>query len=125
MKRLSVTFAAVLLVGALSPQTANGQATFLVISTVDDLYRNCKSNDAAALASCLGYIQGVAGGIQTDRALAKSTSPFCMSNQVTLEQSKNVVIAFVDKDPSIRSKYAAGAVEFALIGAFPCGKSPK
>jgi hypothetical protein len=125
MKARSAIFSAALVASALIPKAANAQATFLVITTVDDLYRNCKSSDIGALASCVGYIQGVAGGIQTDRMIAKSTSPFCMSDQVSLEKSKDVVIAFIDKDPSIRSKYAAGAVEFALIAAFPCGKTPR
>jgi hypothetical protein len=121
----SVIFAAALVAGFLIPKTADAQATFMVISTVDDLYRNCKSSDIGALASCLGYIQGVAGGIQTDRALAKSAAPFCIANELSLQKSKDIVIAFVDKDPSIRNKPAAGAVEFALIGAFPCGKTQK
>jgi hypothetical protein len=125
MKGTFAVLAAALVTSAVFPRMANAQATFLVISTVDELYRNCKSSDAGALASCLGYIQGVAGGIQTDRALAKSPPPFCMSNQVTLEQSKQIFVAFVDKDPSIKNKNAAGAVEFALIGALPCGKSSR
>jgi hypothetical protein len=125
MKGMSVIFAAALLAGTMVPKSAHAQATFLVISTVNDLYRNCKSNDALALASCLGYIQGVAGGIQTDRSITKLPPPFCMSDQVTLQQSKDAVIAFIDKDPSIKNNSAAGAVEFALVHAYPCGKSPK
>src|ERR1700740_1588043 len=107
MRGKSVIFVAALVASAMPPKSADAQATFLVISTVNDLYRNCKSNDALALASCLGYIQGVAGGILTDRAIAKSSPPFCMSDQVTLQQSKDTVIAFIDKDPSIKNKYAA------------------
>ena len=125
MKGTSAIFAIVLAGSTLLPKPAAAQATFLVISTVNDLYRNCKSSDIAALSSCLGYIQGVAGGILTDRAITKKPSPFCMSGQVSLERSKDVVIVFIDKDPSIRDKPAAGAVEFAFVGAFPCGKAPK
>jgi hypothetical protein len=125
MRGILAIFAAALVTGAMIPKSVHAQATFLVISTVNDLYRNCKSNDALALSSCLGYIQGVAGGIQTDRSIAKSPPLFCMSDQVTLQQSKDSVIAFIDKDPSIKNKSAAGAVEFALIAAYPCGKSPK
>jgi len=107
----------------MAPQ-AQAQSRSGSIFSGNDLYAACTSTDFGQFNLCLGYLQGVSAGIQTDRMLAKVSRPFCLREQVTLGQLKDVVVTFMQSDPAVRDQYAAGIVEVALIKAFPCSTKP-
>lgn len=88
------------------------------------LYAKCTSRSSNLLdfGECLGMIQGVLDGVTADHMIAGRPVPFCIRANVTKGQLRDVVIKFMEDDPSIRDQSAAAIVLFAVIGAFPCPK---
>lgn len=96
-------------------------ATALIVSG-NDLYTACKSSEPGDQAYCIGFVSGVVAGAATDRVLSHRASAWCMRDGVTNAQLVAVVTKFMDDGPSIRDQDAAGIIEFAMVGAFPCPK---
>jgi hypothetical protein len=96
-------------------------ATSSVVSG-NDLYTACKSSEPVDQAYCMGFVSGVVAGAATDRVLSHRPPAWCMRDGVTNGQLVAVTIKFMDDDPSIRDQDAAGIIEFAMVGAFPCPK---
>jgi Rap1a immunity proteins len=93
------------------------------ISTGNDFYSTCKSSDPLEQVSCVSFMRGVLDGVSVDRIIGKIPPAWCTREGVTNGQLRDVVVKFLENDPSIRDQNAAGIILFAMVGAFPCPKS--
>jgi hypothetical protein len=73
------------------------------------------------LALCTGYITGVADANSAFGNILKHPI-FCMPQEVTMPQLKDVVTTYLVQHPDKGPLGAAGVVGAALINAFPCPK---
>jgi hypothetical protein len=90
----------------------------------EELYRTCKSKDAADQQTCSAYVCGVMDAWTTQYILGeKKTYPICLPmlpGALTCGQMGETVLTYLDDHPDIRKSGAAGAVSYALMIAYPC-----
>lgn len=105
--------------------------------TVQDLYRDCKSNGSVAEVVCQRYLEGVIYTLWVGEALMSNANmpaqgrralrlmAACNSRSVNGLQVKQVFIKWVEAHPQeARSSEIIGAWE-AIRGAWPCVASPR
>jgi hypothetical protein len=91
----------------------------------NDLYQECTADKNTTTyyqrnASCSAYVVGVADAISFNRAIMKKD--YCLPQNATRGQLKDVVTLWLREHPALRSYGAAGLVTLALTEAFPaCG----
>lgn len=116
--RITVIFA--LLLSMLTFGSSSAVANF---TTGNDLLRNCtaKSNEATyyqAMAYCSAYITGAVDALEAERYMAVKQG--CIPSEVTVGQLRDIVIAYLQANPSNRHLSGYVLVNLALLGAFDC-----
>lgn len=111
--------------------SAPAQASF---ETGNELYQKCKPDRADYSGGfCLGYLSAVVDThfetvflvyiANSDRKDVRTRTSYCLRDQVTLGQVRDVVNQYLEKNPAERDKEAASLVIKALAEAFPCAPS--
>ena len=97
------------------------------IDTGNGLLRACTSQDVRIWAVCFGFINGVEQGYEMGMIFAGlSVGPvprafrFCFPEEVTRQQTMDVVVTYLKAHPADRHKRAAILVGVALKEAWPC-----
>lgn len=105
--------AAALLLTA-SPASAREQAT----DDGNDLLDICTKDDYFNQGYCLGYIRALSSGV--DMVLATSNQRICYRDNITMGQIRDVVIAYIRRNPAKRNENAMVLVSWASAEAWPC-----
>jgi len=115
--------ALIVAVGLLWPVSVFSETTQIIggsfFATGNDVFSFCSDSPAAAQFYCLGYMVGVADAFASVRVLGVS-KPFCIPNNVTREQVRDVVMQYLTAHPESRHYDGAGEALWALEAAFPC-----
>src|SRR5262249_21655830 len=93
--------------------------------TGNDLHELCVSRNEKGDLACTSWISGFKSGLFAAQEMAegKGASRLCLSNQVTSEQARLIIVKFM-KDYPNTLHYSASIVAFsALEMAFPCKNS--
>jgi hypothetical protein len=98
-----------------------------VINTGSGLLENCtfgalesgQEDREYHLGQCIGFIKGV-----TNTLAEQQLGEICPPNELTNEELKNVVVAWLRAHPEFLEAPAVGAVVSATTKAFPCQTSP-
>jgi hypothetical protein len=109
---------AVLLIGIIIASPASAQKL-----TGNELLARCKAeNDERT--SCLTYVQAVGALFTIVQTLGvrdrDRTRLYCLPSNVTLDQTVDVVVSFLEQNPAIRHEDAAMLTVAALRETFPC-----
>jgi hypothetical protein len=120
MKPTTFVLAAFLCVTMCGKADARAQEK-IVISDLkgNDLLRLCTSHDTGELNFCSGYIEGIRDGIVWADVGRKSQPRFAVSDKVTQQQLKDVVVKYLNEHPETRHKPAGMLILIALNEAFP------
>jgi len=81
----------------------------------NDLLTQC-TNDPTY---CMGYVLGVYRGFSVGQSLADK-SYVCLPENVTVDQARRVVVAYLNTHPKELNKASELLVTFAMMDAFPC-----
>ena len=85
-----------------------------------DLLRLCTSQTGSSdLNFCFGYIEGIRDGLVWLAAARKSKPSVAISEKVTMEQLRAVVVKYLNEHPERRDRAAGMLVLIALKQAFP------
>ena len=91
--------------------------------TGNELLARCKAENNER-TSCLTYVQAVAALFTIAGTLGvrepNRTGLYCLPSNVTLDQTVDVVVSFLEQNPSIRHEDAAMLTVAALRETFPC-----
>lgn len=109
---------AVLLIGLVMAFPASAQKL-----TGNELLARCKAeNDERT--SCLSYVQAVGALFTIVQTLGVRDRDrnrlYCLPSNVTLDQTVDVVVSFLEQNPAIRHEDAAMLTVAALRETFPC-----
>jgi hypothetical protein len=88
--------------------------------TGDELLYVCTYSSLIAQGTCLGYIEGIATVMHHGVEIAQFRA--CAAEPATIEQLRDVVIAYLKRNVALRHYLAAALVAAALAEAFPCPK---
>ena len=113
MKQVWLTAAAVsaLIVSGI----ANAEPTVQNPATGNGLLANCISSNHSDQLVCMAYVAGAA-------SMAGALGESCRSGEVTVEQTKDVVVKGLQSDPANRHKPSSLLILIYLREAFPCKK---
>jgi hypothetical protein len=109
------------------PKQAGDQKPTVVVASDlhgNDLLRLCSSELTSELGFCIGYIEGIRDGVVFEAVGHNAKPLFAISDKVTSEQLKDVVVKWLKQNPETRHKPAGMLTIFALEAAFP-PESPK
>ena len=76
--------------------------------------------DSAKSDVCIGYVAGTRGAIDTWKAWENIDSGICVPKEVSLRQSINVVVKYLEANPGKLHLSASSNVLNAFREAFPC-----
>jgi len=94
------------------------QAREFAVDDGNDLLSTCNSGEYYNQGYCLGYIRGLSLGV--DAVLETGKKKICYPENVTMGQLRDVVIAYIRRNPAERNKNAMVLVAFASSDAWPC-----
>jgi hypothetical protein len=116
MKHIPLLAALSLLPGLYSPPAAAAYVTG------NDLVKECESNEANKVYSCMSYVAGVIDYQIMQQSLGTEPSvDFCLPEDLSIEKAAVTVMLYLEKYPQQDSFIAAPAVSMALQQAYPCG----
>ena len=86
--------------------------------TGNKLFEMCtyKPDGTLYAAQCVGYIQGVADGMENPTASVRA----CIPNNVIAGQLEDIVVTYLRDHAAVRHYPAVSLVATALTQAFPC-----
>ena len=84
--------------------------------TGNDLLERLTSSEPMQYAHGIGYVLGAAD---------MPSNEHCMPNGVTARQMRDLIVAMLLENPSLRHNSAIGFVRAAYARAYPCAKSKK
>jgi hypothetical protein len=86
------------------------------------LLSECKGGetDNLSFGICFGYIQGVVHGAESYSTAMDLTLPFCMPENASAGQIRDIVVKYFEESPESRHYTASSSILVALIRAFPC-----
>lgn len=117
MKWTTAASAVLLIVSYPTPVVAS-------FKTGNDLLPDCAADRSETTyyqrqGYCMGYVIGVVDDeIMYSDALGKRL--YCMPDQVTAGQIKDIFVAYVQRHPEMRHLGAQSLIASAMIEAFPC-----
>lgn len=85
------------------------------MQTGNGLMSICQETSYYSRGQCLGYIVGVADGLQLSREV-------CPQNGVTLSQVRDMVVKGLESNPASRHQSASVLIWHYLSTSFPCGR---
>lgn len=93
----------------------------------------CKETDLFSRGHCLGFVYGVHAGLRSEAAIvqlqvlkgdpnspAKVQIPYCLPENVSKSQVKDVYVKYLQQHPEKRQLDGAILAITALLSAFPC-----
>ena len=101
-----------------SATPASGQDSDIWV-TGNGLLRTCESTDRNAMVACAAYIEGVAAGINIG-SVGAGKQHFCMPRGVTVQQTRDVVVKELRKNPETRHIISTALIGGILRTAYPC-----
>lgn len=101
---------------ALTPTAA--EARDVAVDDGNDLLDVCSKTDYYSQGYCLGYIRALSSGV--DAVLATSNQKICYGQGVTIGQIRDVVVAYIRRNPAKRNENAMVLVSWASVEAWPC-----
>lgn len=114
MKRMLRTVAVLIAVG-LSSQHAQAVRGFL---SGNKLYDYITGSDVTLQQDAVGYVGGVADAEES----TPNKPRFCMPEQVSRGQARDIVRNYLSAHPELRHYSASSLVVNSFIAAFPCPK---
>lgn len=108
---------------ALLAAPAAAGAEGIGVATGNELLATCSSEDRIRMSACIGYLQGFSHGVIVESYEAHARKPFCMPEQVTLGQVRDVVIQGLQRNPATRHIESSVLLMLLLQQAFPCPAS--
>ena len=91
-----------------------------LFETGNGLLNTCSSNEFWLGATCLAFIEGIAEGYSGRLSVSQHSQSFCLPSNVTLAQSRDVVVKWLRNNPENRHLIASALVVTALNAGFPC-----
>lgn len=101
---------------ALAPTVSFARET--AVDDGNDLLDVCTKGDYFSDGYCLGYIRGLSNGV--DMVLYTNKQQICYRQGITLGQIRDVVIAYIRRNPAKRNENAMVLVSWASAEAWPC-----
>lgn len=93
-------------------------------TTGNALLATCEASDRVAQMACAAYIEGVAAGINIG-SVGAGKQHFCMPRGVTIQQTRDIVIAELRNNPETRHIISTALIGGILRSAYPCVKKGK
>lgn len=94
------------------------RTTSAAIENGNNLLSACEDETFA----CLAFIRGSYSGFRNGLDLAGAPQLICPPEGVTMRQTRDVVLAFLNDNPAERHGDAAALTIVAMMKAFPCGR---
>jgi len=101
---------------ALTPTAAF--ARDVAVDDGNELLDICSKDDYFHQGYCLGYIRALSSGV--DLVLYTSKQQICYGSNITIGQIRDVVIAYIRRNPAKRNENAMVLVSGASAEAWPC-----
>lgn len=111
MKRIMIAAALAMApapAGAAEPAEDNGNR----------LLSNCSDDGYFMEGFCLGYIRALT--ISADLIMANGNNAVCIPDGVQAGQVRDMIVAYIRRNPSSRHEHALVLVSWALREAWPC-----
>jgi hypothetical protein len=100
------------------------------ISDGNELLQNCSevlkedhNTNFASMGLCLGYLHGMRD-MQRLNTIIPDLPPLCFPKGVTLEQTRRVVVKYLQGRPEELHQLGSMLTYLALVRAFPCPPQP-
>jgi len=105
---------------AISSSAVAAQTESLYFTDGITLLNNCTSDIFLMKAACNAYIAGVSDSHLTASEQNKVIPLYCLRKNVKIEQLRDIVILYLQRNPQNRDLTASSLILYALLEGFPC-----
>lgn len=103
---------------AMALSSTPAMARDVAVDDGNDLLQVCSQSGIYMEGYCLGYIRGVSLG--ADWTLLMKDKRICYSDNITMSQLRDVIVAYIRRNPNTRNENVLLLVIKASLEAWPC-----